>query len=197
MPDRGHSKTVLTTGDVAKICSVAPRTVSKWFDSGDLRGYRIPGSKDRRIPINHLIKFMRAHGIPLNGLDAGALRVLILDGDSGLREAMRSALEKAEGFEVFTAETALEAGAVARDREPQVVVMDVSLPDVDPPAVVRFFRSTGELSGTCLIGMVADLSEGQGQALLQLGFDGYLAKPFSTAALLSLVERHAAAAVGS
>ena len=41
---------VFTTGQVAKICKVAPRTVSKWFDSGRLKGYRIPGSQDRRIP---------------------------------------------------------------------------------------------------------------------------------------------------
>src|SRR6478736_2719268 len=51
-------KDVLTTGEVAKICNVAPRTVSKWFDSGALHGYRIPGSKDRRIPLNQLIRFM-------------------------------------------------------------------------------------------------------------------------------------------
>ena len=41
---------VFTTGQVAKICKVAPRTVSKWFDSGRLKGYRIPGSQDRRNP---------------------------------------------------------------------------------------------------------------------------------------------------
>lgn len=66
-------KDVLTTGEVAKICNVAPRTVSKWFDSGQLRGYRIPGSKDRRIPVSQLVRFMRAHGIPLNGLDGEPL----------------------------------------------------------------------------------------------------------------------------
>src|SRR5512140_1444860 len=49
-------KDVLTTGEVAKICNVAPRTVSKWFDSGSLKGYKIPGSKDRRIPVAQLIK---------------------------------------------------------------------------------------------------------------------------------------------
>ncbi|HUU19441.1 MAG TPA: hypothetical protein VMW72_19990 [Sedimentisphaerales bacterium] len=32
-------KNVLMTGDVAKICNVAPRTVSKWFDNGQLKGY--------------------------------------------------------------------------------------------------------------------------------------------------------------
>ncbi len=57
-------KKVLTTGDVARICSVAPRTVQKWFDSGLLKGYRVPGSRHRRIPINELIRFMEAHNIP-------------------------------------------------------------------------------------------------------------------------------------
>ena len=77
-------KTVLTTGDVAKLCSVAPRTVSKWFDSGKLRGYRIPGSKDRRIPVEQLVRFMRSHNIPLNGLETGQTRLLILDPDESL-----------------------------------------------------------------------------------------------------------------
>jgi excisionase family DNA binding protein len=50
---------VYTTGQVAKICSVAPRTVSKWFDSGKLKGYRIPGSQDRRVPRWALLEFLR------------------------------------------------------------------------------------------------------------------------------------------
>ena len=54
---------VFTTGQVAKICKVAPRTVSKWFDSGRLKGYRIPGSQDRRIPREYLIRFLKEHGM--------------------------------------------------------------------------------------------------------------------------------------
>jgi two-component system response regulator RpaA len=56
---------VYTTGQVAKFCKVAPRTVGKWFDSGWLKGYRIPGSQDRRIPHEYLVKFMKEHGMPL------------------------------------------------------------------------------------------------------------------------------------
>ena len=62
-------KKVFTTGQVAKICKVAPRTVSKWFDSGRLRGYRIPGSQDRRIPREQLIRFLKEHGMPLGELE--------------------------------------------------------------------------------------------------------------------------------
>lgn len=56
---------ILTTGQVSKICNVAPRTVCRWFDSGKLRGYRIPGSKDRRIPLSGLMRFMKAHNMPM------------------------------------------------------------------------------------------------------------------------------------
>src|SRR3954471_4663395 len=72
-------KDVLTTGEVAKICNVAPRTVSKWFDTGVLKGYRIPGSKDRRIPVSQLVRFMKEHGIPFDGMSGGKTRVLIVD----------------------------------------------------------------------------------------------------------------------
>jgi two-component system, OmpR family, response regulator RpaA len=52
----------LTTGECAKIFGVAPRTVSKWFDRGVLRGYRLPGSQDRRIPRTSAVAFARQHG---------------------------------------------------------------------------------------------------------------------------------------
>ena len=59
-------KKVLTTGQVAEICNVACRTVQKWFDSGLLAGYRIPGSRDRRITITEMRRFIREHNIPVS-----------------------------------------------------------------------------------------------------------------------------------
>src|SRR5580704_11882708 len=96
-------KDVLTTGEVAKICNVAPRTVSKWFDSGALHGYRIPGSKDRRIPLNQLIRFMKMHGMPLNGLMTGCTRVLIVDEEQDIVEVLEKILEDEAKYEVEVA----------------------------------------------------------------------------------------------
>lgn len=64
---------IFTTGQVASLIGVAPRTVSKWFDSGRLRGFRIPGSQDRRIPREHLVRFLKEHGMPLGALDGGGV----------------------------------------------------------------------------------------------------------------------------
>lgn len=43
---------------------MAPRTIHKWFDSGRIKGYRIPGTHDVRIPSEYLIGFLREHGMP-------------------------------------------------------------------------------------------------------------------------------------
>src|SRR6188472_3470507 len=84
---------VFTTGQVAKICKVAPRTVSKWFDSGRLKGYRIPGSQDRRIPREYLIKFLKEHGMPLGDLEDEAMaKVLIVAQDQVLIENLKREL---------------------------------------------------------------------------------------------------------
>ena len=182
-------KTVLTTGDVARICNVAPRTVSKWFDSGQLRGYRIPGSKDRRIPIDQLIRFMRAHEIPLNGLDTGRRRVLVLDRDSAVCDALQETLESGGEYEIATANSAIEAGALAQRVKPHVMVVDVGLPDIDVPTLVRFLRSSPELQETKLVAIAAALGAGQGQALLQQGFAAYLSKPFELAQLKLILDQ--------
>ena len=58
-----------TTGQVARICDVTPQTAAKWIDSGELKGYRIPGGNDRRVSRASLITFLKKHGMPLRGLD--------------------------------------------------------------------------------------------------------------------------------
>lgn len=67
----------LTTGQVARLCGVAPRTASKWIDSGMLPGWRVPGSQDRRVKKTDLIEFMRSQGVPTAGLMT--TRVLCVD----------------------------------------------------------------------------------------------------------------------
>lgn len=59
-----HAK-VLTTGQIAKLLHTAPRTVSIWIDKGLLKGYRLPGSLDRRVPRENLLKFLRERNIPI------------------------------------------------------------------------------------------------------------------------------------
>jgi CheY-like chemotaxis protein len=147
---------VYTTGDVARICQVAPRTVSKWFDTGRLKGYRIPGSLDRRIPRDSLIEFMRSHGMPLGELGAvQGGKVLII----GMADAEREAVEKlldASGMTTVTAQSAFEAGALAMEQRPQCVVIDAAIGTEEARMIASYFKSKGRDSNTRVVGLVSD-----------------------------------------
>lgn len=183
-----RKKDVLTTGQVAKICNVAPRTVSKWFDSGQLRGYRIPGSKDRRIPLDQLVRFMQAHGMPLNGLDTGTMRVLLIDNKPELTEAMGEGLKRTGRFEVRTAECGFDAGVMAEQFHPHVIVVDIMLDDIDVKRICALVRENPDLQDSRIIALTSALTEGEGQALLQQGFDAYLCRPFELDQLIQAID---------
>lgn len=181
-------KDILTTGEVAKICNVAPRTVSKWFDSGQLRGYRIPGSKDRRIPVNSLIRFMKTHNIPMDGLQSGQTRVLIVDAESEILEVLTKVLGEQAEYEVRVAHSAFAAGVEAERFRPHAMLLDMHLPDVNGEGVLRFVRDNDDLQLTKVVAMSGKFTDGQAQHLLQKGFDNYLRKPFHARQAIEVVE---------
>lgn len=179
------AKDVLTTGEVARICNVAPRTVSKWFDSGQLKGYRIPGSKDRRIPLSALLRFMKQHNIPLNGLHSGSTRVLIVDGDHDVVAVIEKVLEDEAHYEVETADNAFAAGVLAERFRPHVILMDLDLKDIDARTVLKQVRANPELETTKLVMMSGRL----GAETPQNGFDAFLKKPFHVRQVMQMVEQ--------
>jgi len=180
---------VLTTGQVARICKVAPRTVSKWFDTGALRGYRIPGSKDRRIPLQQLLRFMKAHGMPLDELETGQTRILIVDADHDLTGLLQQALVATNQYEARIAESTFEAGALTEQFRPHVLLVSLDLAGIDGRALARFFAGRAELGGVRLIGTSPALTDADRQTFLQQGFHQLLAKPFNIRDLTEAIEQ--------
>ena len=181
-------KDVLTTGEVAKICNVAPRTVSKWFDSGTLTGYRIPGSKDRRIPLAQLIKFMKHHGMPLNGLMTGATRVMIVDDEADIVEVLEKILEDEAKYEVEVAKSGFMAGIMAEKSRPHVILLDMHLKDIDGREVAKAVKANPDLQLTKVIAMSGKMGETELKGLVGSGFDGYLKKPFNVRQVIQAIE---------
>jgi excisionase family DNA binding protein len=181
-------KDVLTTGEVAKICNVAPRTVSKWFDSGALHGYRIPGSKDRRIPLNQLIRFMKQHGMPLNGLMTGCTRVMIVDDEPDIVEVLEKILEDEAKYEVEVARGGFAAGVIAEKFRPHVILMDMHLSDIDGSEVARQVKKNPDLQLTKVIAMSGKMTDPESKGVLANGFDGFLRKPFHVRQVIEAIE---------
>jgi excisionase family DNA binding protein len=182
-----NRKDVLTTGEVAEICHVAPRTVSKWFDSGKLKGYRIPGSRDRRIPREHLIAFMTAHGMPLEGLDGGTCRVLVVARE--LSPDLATAFEASDKYEVSTAANGFEAGVVAHQFRPHVVVLPVDPQDPEAAIVCRNIKESTSFGAVKVVAACDSLAGGWREWLVSQGFDEAISSPYGFAQLAEAVER--------
>jgi excisionase family DNA binding protein len=187
-----RQKDILTTGEVAKICNVAPRTVSKWFDSGQLRGYRIPGSKDRRIPLSSLIRFMKNHNIPMDGLMSGHTRVLIVDEESEILDVLQKVLTEQASYEVKTAHGGFAAGIECEKFRPHVMLVDMHLGDIKGEQILKMIRDNPDLQLTKVIAMSGKLTDGQAHHLMANGFDGYLKKPFHVRQVIETVEESTA-----
>jgi len=167
-------KNVLTTGDVAKICHVAPRTVSKWFDNGQLKGYRIPGSKDRRIPVSELIRFMKVHNMPTTGLAVGKIRVLIADSNLTTASALSEALKDKADYEVQIVESNFETGAVVEKFAPHVLLVSLLAEGIDAADVCKGIRSNEDSETIKVVALANHLSDSEAEALMKKGFDGYV-----------------------
>ena len=181
-------KNVLTTGEVAKICNVAPRTVSKWFDSGQLKGYRIPGSKDRRIPVNELTRFMKSHNIPVTALAVGKIRVLIVDSDTTSTSDLADELKKQADYEVQTVHSNFETGLTAQKFCPHVLLISLLAEGIDAADICKNLRADEDLQTVKIIALANHLSDAESEALLQKGFDGYIPVPTDVSEIIKKIE---------
>src|SRR5512144_3376793 len=95
-------KTVFTTGEAAKICKVSQQTIIRCFDNGQLKGFRVPGSRFRRIPREALYRFMKENGIPTDALESGRRRILVVDDDQAVVDLISDVLSSDSRFEQKT-----------------------------------------------------------------------------------------------
>ncbi|MBM4013537.1 MAG: response regulator [Planctomycetes bacterium] len=176
------AKDVLTTGDVAKLCHVTIRTVIKWFEKGHLKGYKIPGSRDRRFARADVIEFMKGHGIPLTERDADSTakkRVLIVDDEPAVVEVLVEYLRQLGLFEWQTARNGYEAGLRTQSFRPHLLLTDYNLGDITGADVAHSVRATPELRDTRIVVVSGYLTEADVPMLREKGVDAFLRKPFT------------------
>ena len=176
-------KKVFTTGQVAKICKVAPRTVSKWFDSGRLRGYRIPGSQDRRIPREHLIRFLKEHGMPLGELEEeGWHKILIIGAEKLFIDRVKEVLPDDEDYKYEVANSGFEAGTQAQSFHPDTIIIDLAMGRSEGLQIAQNLRRNQQYEATMILAMAGE-DEAAPETLVNYGFTESFKKPFDVALL--------------
>jgi excisionase family DNA binding protein len=177
-------KTVFTTGEAAKICKVSQQTIIRCFDNGQLKGFRVPGSRFRRIPREALYKFMKDNGIPTDALESGKRKVLLVDDDNELVELMTKVLEEDGRFEVRVAGNGFDAGMMVKEYRPDLIVLDVMLPDINGKEVCHRVRSDVTLEDVRILCISGMIEEDKVQELRLSGADDFLHKPFDIEELI-------------
>jgi len=180
-------KTVFTTGEAAKICKVSQQTIIRCFDSGQLKGFRVPGSRFRRIPRDQLYVFMRDNGIPTDVLESGKRKILVVDDDHDLVELIVDVLDRDGRFETRFVNNGFDAGMMVKEYRPDLLVLDVMLPDINGKEVCQRVRSDNTLDGVKIICISGMVEEDKIQELKSAGADDFMPKPFDTEKLVKRI----------
>lgn len=180
-------KQVFTTGEAAELCKISQQTIIRCFDSGRLKGFRVPGSRFRRIPRDELIRFMRENEIPTDILVSGKRRVLVVDDDEQIIELFLDVLGKDDRLEVRTATTGYDAGVVTQDFKPDLMILDYMLPDINGNVVCQTVRNNPDLKDMKVIIVSGVVNQNEIDDLLQAGADEFVKKPFNIEQLLGRV----------
>ena len=180
-------KTVFTTGEAADVCKVSQQTIIRCFDSGRLKGFRVPGSRFRRIPRDALIAFMKDNNIPVDALDSGKTKILVVDDDPEIVELFVDVLERDGRFEVKTASTGYDAGVITQEFLPDLVILDYMLPDINGNVVCQTIRKNPNFEHIKIIIVSGVVNQDEINELLRAGADEFVKKPFNIEKLIERV----------
>jgi len=182
-----RDKQIFTTGEAAEICKVSQQTIIRCFDSGRLKGFRVPGSRFRRIPRDELVKFMKDNGIPTDDLQGGRKRILVVDDDEQIIELFKDVFSRDGRFDLKTATTGYDAGVVTESFKPDLMLLDIMLPDINGNVVCETVRSNPKHANMKIIIVSGVVKQQEIDTLLGAGADDFIKKPFNIERLMARV----------
>ena len=182
---------ILTVFKASKYCSVSPKTIINWIESGHIKAYKTVGGH-RRIKLSDLETFMRAQGIPIpdEGPDDGKGRILVVDDDPIIVETIVQALEEDEhDYEVISAADGFEAGLQVNHFKPHLMILDIMMPDIKGYEVCQKIKGNSETANIKIIVLSAYLDEEKFKKMKDFGADVCFSKPLPLSQLKEEVAR--------
>lgn len=172
-----------TSGEIARATGASGRTVSKWIDSGALKGHRLPCSQDRRVYCEDAIRFLLSHGMDTEARILTSMIppcVVVASPDQILQEHLLEILPP--DLDVAWAQTGFDVGRSATPKPCDVVVIDTALGRSDCLAMGRHL----EHKRTRLIAIVAE-DEIEIGTFKEAGYAIVFARPFAIADLANAI----------
>jgi excisionase family DNA binding protein len=174
----------LTLGQAAKYLGVAQSTMRKWSDLGRVSAFYTPGGH-RRYRRGDLDHFLDRSGPTPSPAEPSAPKplVLIVDDDQGVREYVRVNLE-AEGYAVREAGSAAEGLAVLGEQSPDLILLDVMMPQVDGWELLQQIHEHTGVGGIPIVMFSGKADERSAEEAAARGAQGFIGKPFDPSSLI-------------
>lgn len=186
---------ILTVSQASKYCKVSPKTIINWIEGGHLKAYKTVGGH-RRIKKEDLDQFLKERGMPLPEEPKAEERkkILVVDDDKIIVETIVQALEEDEfGYEMISASDGFEAGLQVSHFKPDLLILDIMMPDINGYEVCQKIKSNPETRNIKIIVLSAYLDDEAFKKMKEFGADACFSKPlpleqlkFEVARLLGL-----------
>jgi len=169
----------MTVFTASKYCNVSSKTIINWVEAGHIKAYKTVGGH-RRIKKNDLEAFMLDQGIPIPEQrdEANRKKILVVDDDLIIVESIVQALEEDEfDYEVISASDGFEAGLQVNHFNPDILILDIMMPDIKGYEVCKKIKSNKETQNTKIIVLSAYLDEEKFKQMKENGADVCFSKP--------------------
>jgi excisionase family DNA binding protein len=186
---------ILTVSQASKYCKVSSKTIINWIDAGYIKAYKTVGGH-RRMKKEDLDQFLKEKGMPLpeEAKTEERKKILVVDDDKIIVETIVQALEEDEyGYEMISASDGFEAGLQVNHFKPDLLILDIMMPDINGYEVCQKIKSNPETKNTKIIVLSAYLDDNAFNQMKECGADACFSKPlpleqlkFEVAKLLGL-----------
>lgn len=167
-------KDVFSTGEMATICHMTKHTIVTAIERGELKASQTPGGHNR-ILRNDAIVFMRRCNLLAPETQK---KILVVDDEEVVR-LLLSQIFIEDGFEIHHAATGYEAGKMVERLHPDLIILDILLPDIDGRQVCRHIREEDFGKRCKVLALTVLNSEEDVRDIYDAGINDYLPKPFS------------------
>ena len=181
----------LTIYKASQLCKVSPKSIINWIEAGKIKAYKTVGGH-RRIHWPELEAFMKRQGIPIPAGDplGDRKRILVVDDDPIIVETLVQALEEDENdYEVLSAADGFEAGLQINHFNPDLMILDIMMPDIKGNEVCRKIKANAETRHIKIIVLSAYLDEEKFAEMKAYGADACFSKPLPLPQLKNEVAR--------
>jgi excisionase family DNA binding protein len=177
-----------TSHQVAELLQMDPSSVVKWEKEKLLPAFRTPG-QHRRFRQSDLVAFLKTHGMYIPPELGGVKKkVLLVDDDTSFLSAMKRAMKSyADRVDLITAESGIDALVMVGSKKPDVLVLDVSMPEMDGLEVLAKLKDSPDTRAIEVVVVTGKPSTEVEKKALALGAIAFRTKPISAGELADIV----------